>query len=270
MKKPDIQELISLSKQAADAILSIYRQSSFVVNLKADKSLLTQADLESHAIICEGLKKICPDIPIISEESFEQYPYEIRKNWPSFFLVDPLDGTKEFVNRNDEFTINIALIHHGKPIMGVVHAPALNIIYYAEHHHGAYKIMQDKPIKLSTQLSNNSKHLTVAISRSHSCEKTENFLEHLKTQGKQVMTCAAGSALKFGLIAEGMADIYPRFTPTMEWDTAAGHVLINEMGKSLSLIETNQSLHYNKIDLKNPGFIVHSPHFSTGKNELTL
>ncbi len=256
MKLPDIQDLISLSEDAAKSILTIYRQSSFTVSIKGDKSLLTQADMASHAIICEGLTKICPDIPIISEESTELYPYAIRKNWDYFFLVDPLDGTKEFVNRNDEFTINIALIHRNQPVSGVINVPALNVIYYAERGQGAYKIMRDTKIKLPIIHSNNQDQITVAISRSHSCQKTDDYLQHLKNQGKQVMTRAAGSALKFGLIAEGAADIYPRLTPTMEWDTAAGHVLINEVGKTMITMDQQESLQYNKMDLTNLGFIV--------------
>jgi 3'(2'), 5'-bisphosphate nucleotidase len=137
---PNIQHLISLSQIAAERILSIYRQPDCEIRFKRDKSLLTQADLESHTIICDELKKQYPAIPVISEESPELHDYAVRKNFETFFLVDPLDGTKEFVNRNDEFTINIALIHHGQPILGVINAPALNVIYYAEEGKGAYKI----------------------------------------------------------------------------------------------------------------------------------
>ncbi len=256
MNNPDIQYLISLSRCAAERILMIYRQSSFSVSLKVDQSLLTQADRESHDIICEGLKKHYPDIPVISEESPAFQQDELRKNWPCFFLVDPLDGTKEFVGRHDEFTINIALIRHGVPVLGVINAPALNIIYFAEQGKGAYKITNDITIKLPSSIRKHSNEIVVAVSRSHSCEKTENFLNELKHQGKQVSKVSAGSALKFGLVAEGSADVYPRFTPTMEWDTAAGHALINEVGKTITLIESGEVLQYNKTDLKNAGFIV--------------
>lgn len=258
MQDPDIQEIVALSKIAAERILAIYREPTFVVSLKEDRSFLTQADSESHAIICEGLKKRYPEIPVISEESTEFHDYAARKNWDNFFLVDPLDGTKEFVNRNDEFTINIALIRHGQPVLGVINAPALDVIYYAEQGKGAYKITNKKTTQLSLthSLSKNSNELIIAVSRSHYCEKTENFIVNLQSEGKRVTKLAAGSALKFGLVAEGLADVYLRFTPTMEWDTAAGHVLVNEVGKTINVIGSDTSLQYNKVELKNAGFIV--------------
>ncbi|HSW68669.1 MAG TPA: 3'(2'),5'-bisphosphate nucleotidase CysQ [Gammaproteobacteria bacterium] len=256
MKNIDIRDIISLSECAAKRILDIYHQVSFAVSLKKDNSFLTQADHDAHTIICEGLKKLYPDIPVISEESSAFHDFEIRKNWPYFFLVDPLDGTKEFVNRNDEFTINIALIRYAEPVLGVVHAPALDVIYYAEQGQGAYKLQENKKTRLPLVCNKNTEVINVAVSRSHSCEKTENFIEKLKNQGKPIRTIAAGSALKFGLVAEGTVDFYPRFMPTMEWDTAAGHVLINEVGKKIVLADQNAGLYYNKPDLRNPGFIV--------------
>lgn len=256
MNDPDIQYLISLSKKAAEHILTIYRQPIFDVRIKLDKSLLTQADIESQTIICDELKKRYPAIPVISEESTKFHDYASRKNLEIFFLVDPLDGTKEFVHRRDEFTINIALIYKGQPVLGVIHAPALNVIYYAEQKAGAYKIAQDKKIKLPICTQKNADVINVAVSRSHFCEETENFIASLKKE-KQVNLISAGSALKFGLVAEGHADFYPRFTPTMEWDTAAGHVLINEVGKMIRTPE-GQELQYNKLSLQNPGFIVQS------------
>jgi len=252
----DIQRVIALSEQAAKHILAIYHQSSFSVSVKNDKSFLTQADLESHAIIYNGLKKLYPAIPVISEESTEFHDYAARKNQEYFFLVDPLDGTKEFVNRNGEFTINIALIHHNQPILGIINAPALNVIYYAEQGKGAYKMQENKKIKLPFFYPKNENVLSVVVSRSHFCKKTAEFIARLKSQGKQVNIISAGSALKFGLIAEGQADLYPRFTPTMEWDTAAGHILVNETHKSMMLIDSEEPLQYNKIDLKNSAFIV--------------
>ncbi len=253
--KIKIDSLISLSKQAAERILHIYNQPTCVVDLKKDNSFLTEADRESHAIICEGLKKEYPSIPVISEESTEFHDFSVRKKWKYFFLVDPLDGTKEFVHRNDEFTINIALIHRTEPILGIVHAPALNVIYYAEKGKGAYKISGNEKIKLPVSCFENKDVINVAVSRSHACVQTNDFLEQLKDQGKTVRMIQAGSALKFGLVAEGVVDLYPRFTPTMEWDTAAGHVLINEVGKQIKLIGQEGLLLYNKTDLKNTGFI---------------
>jgi len=258
MQDLDIQEIIALSKIAAERILAIYRQPCFAVSLKEDRSFLTQADSESHAIICEGLKKRYPDIPVISEESPEFHDYAVRKNWNHFFLVDPLDGTKEFVNRNDEFTINIALIRHGQPVLGVINAPALDVIYYAQRGCGAYKIIKNKTVKLplTPSLSKNPNELIIAVSRSHYCEKTENFIANLQSEGKLVTKLSAGSALKFGLVAEGLADVYPRFTPTMEWDTAAGQVLVSEVGKKITMMGGDEPLQYNKVELRNAGFIV--------------
>ncbi len=256
MTKVEIQQIITISRAAGLRVMAIYQEAQFAVTEKADNSPLTQADMESHAVIVEALNTLYPSIPVISEEASEAHDYASRKNWDTFFLVDPLDGTKEFVSRNGEFTINIALIREGKPVLGVVYAPALDVLYYAEQGQGAYKIQQQSHIKLVPQIKENNAALRVVTSRSHSCEKTNAFLLELKSQGKQVTTLSAGSALKFGLIAEGSADIYPRFTPTMEWDTAAGHVLINEVGKKLTLIGSDEVLQYNKSDLRNPGFIV--------------
>lgn len=253
---PDIQKMISCSTSASDAILAIYRKTSFDVSLKEDKTLLTEADTASHAIICKKLADYYPAIPVISEESTTFHSHAVRKNWETFFLVDPLDGTKEFVNRNDEFTINIALIHHEEPVLGVIHAPALGVIYYAEKNKGAFKIIQHEKIKLLSMESGKNNRVTVVVSRSHFCEETEIFLQGLRDQGKEVVTISAGSALKFGLVAEGLADLYPRFTPTMEWDTAAGQLLVNEVGKKMTLIENGEVLRYNKKELRNGGFFV--------------
>jgi len=256
MKYPDIEHIISLSEKAAKCIVAIYREPSFAVSIKSDKSLLTLADTESHAIICEDLAQYYPDIPVISEESTEFYSHDARQAWEYFFLVDPLDGTKEFVNRNDEFTINIALIHKDRPVMGVINAPALGVIYYAEQGKGAFKITKNKKIKLPFMSPKKEETVTVAVSRSHFCQQTERFLEDLKNQRKNVSTISAGSALKFGLVAEGRADMYPRFTPTMEWDTAAGQVLVNEVGKRVWVMGWDDELRYNKKDLRNSGFLV--------------
>ncbi|HSW93258.1 MAG TPA: 3'(2'),5'-bisphosphate nucleotidase CysQ [Gammaproteobacteria bacterium] len=251
-----IQTLLSLSEKAAHCVLAIYQKPSFDVRCKEDKSPLTEADSASHAIICAGLQQHFPAIPVISEESTEFHSYAVRQQWETFFLVDPLDGTKEFIHRNHEFTINIALIHQNQPVMGVIHAPALGVIYYAEKNKGAFKIIQNKTMKLSPTQSEKNNTVTVAVSRSHFCHETETFLQDLRDQGKKVVTISAGSALKFGLVAEGLADIYPRLTPTMEWDTAAGQILVNEVGKKMTLIESGEVLRYNKKELKNGGFVV--------------
>jgi 3'(2'), 5'-bisphosphate nucleotidase len=256
MNKINIQSIIAITQQAAQRIMAIYNQSHYAVNQKTDHTPLTEADMESHHLITSSLAKLYPSIPIISEEATELHDYAIRKNWESFFLVDPLDGTKEFIGRNGEFTINIALIQHGQPILGVINAPALQVIYHAELGKGAYKIEQNQQIPLLLQTQTQTNAVCVAISRSHQCEKTHAFIEKLRNSGKDVSTLAVGSALKFGLVAEGKADFYPRLTPTMEWDTAAGHILVNEVGKKVTLINNDELLQYNKIELRNSGFIV--------------
>lgn len=251
----DITEILKISNQAARLVMMIYEQQSLEVMKKIDHSVLTKADVESHTYICSALEKLYPAIPVISEESVKQFDYEERKNWEYFFLVDPLDGTKEFIQRNGEFTINIALVKNKKPILGVVNAPALGLVYYAELGRGAYKILNSEHIKLAIQQPIIDSFRAV-VSRSHLCEETQMYLQKLNEQGKQVSVIASGSALKFGLIAEGAADIYPRFAPTMEWDTAAGQVLVSEVGKQVRSASEGQELCYNKISLVNPSFIV--------------
>ncbi len=250
-----IKKLTDIAQEAGRIVLSIYNKSSFQVMNKEDNSALTEADVASHAFICDSLKKFYPDIPIISEESVKQQDYETRKKWEYFFLVDPLDGTKEFIKRNGEFTINIALVKGDKPIMGVIHAPVLDITYYAEENKGAHKMSQNKIIQL-TKRSKSDNKICVVTSRSHPCSKTQAFLDDLVSQGKDIRVTTIGSALKFGLIAEGNADIYPRLAPTMEWDTAAGQIIVKETGKRLTVAGCDECLKYNKTELVNPGFIV--------------
>lgn len=250
-----IEKLINIAQEAGQLILSIYNQPSFQVSNKADNSALTEADLVSHHFICDSLKKFYPEIPILSEESTQEYSYDTRKKWKYFFLVDPLDGSKEFIKRNGEFTINIALIKKDKPILGIIYAPVPEVTYYAEENKGAYKIINNKRVKLFPH-SNTSNKIFVVASRSHACSETQTFLDNLTSQGKEVVITSIGSALKFGLIADGNADIYPRLAPTMEWDTAAGQVIVNEVGKQVTVFGSDEILKYNKQELVNPGFIV--------------
>ncbi|MHB1947703.1 MAG: 3'(2'),5'-bisphosphate nucleotidase CysQ [Gammaproteobacteria bacterium] len=255
MSQVDIKHLIGIAQQAGQLVMSIYNQPSFETKIKSDQSPLTQADIESHLFISRSLERLYPSIPVLSEESSEFHDYEIRKDWDYFFLVDPLDGTKEFIHRNGEFTINIALIEKNQPIMGVIHAPALQVTYHAEKGKGAFKIKDHEHLRLEPG-SSKTESIRVVVSRSHACVNTNDFLKNLETQGKEVLTTSSGSALKFGLVAEGQADIYPRFSPTMEWDTAAGHILVNEIGKQVKLSDNSGLLAYNKPVLKNPGFVV--------------
>lgn len=250
-----IEQLTNIAQEAGRLVLAIYNQPSFQVMNKADNSALTEADIASHIFICDSLKSYYPSIPIISEESANQYSYEIRKNWEYFFLVDPLDGTKEFIQRNGEFTINIALVRANKPVMGIIHAPVLDITYCAEKNKGAHKITNDKLSKLSPCPKTNNE-ICIVTSRSHACSETKAFLDTLASQGNNIRVTAIGSALKFGLIADGSADVYPRLAPTMEWDTAAGQIIVSEVGKQVTELGCDEPLQYNKLELVNPGFIV--------------
>jgi len=266
--------LIRISREAGRAILQIY-DSDFAVEQKADRSPLTLADKRSHEVIAQGLSLISDFIiPILSEEG-RQMPYDQRKDWHMFWLVDPLDGTKEFVKRNGEFTVNIALIQNGFPLIGVIYIPVKNIFYFAAEGLGAYKLELSNAevptsieglLKISSRLplapnsSDKASHLsriTVIGSRSHMSSETEQFINDLKAGYEEVDFLAAGSSLKFCLIAEGRADVYPRFGPTMEWDTAAGQAIVEQAGGRVLRAGSQKPLTYNKEDLLNPSFIVH-------------
>jgi len=250
-----MNQLINIAEEAGRLIMTLYKQTSVEMKTKIDNSVVTRADMASHDYICAAITALYPAIPIISEELIRQADYARRKEWKYFFLIDPLDGTKEFIKNNDEFTVNIALIKKDKPILGIVHAPALEITYYAEKNKGAYKIINNKIVKLFPQPKASHK-IYVVTSRSHICSKTQALLNTLASQGKEMTITAVGSALKFGLVADGSADIYPRLAPTMEWDTAAGQIIVEEMGKQVTKFGSDEQLKYNKIELVNPSFIV--------------
>jgi len=242
--------------EAGEKVLEIYKEG-FEVEYKEDKTPLTEADRISHQIITEGLKKLTPDIPIISEEG-KDIPYAERKNFNKLWLVDPLDGTKEFINRRDEFTLNVSLVIDGEPVLGVVYAPAKSVIYFAEKGEGAYRaevVAGDifDAIKLPLRFGF-EQPLRVIASRSHRDEETDKFIQKL-SQYFVVETVSAGSSLKFCLLAEGSADLYPRFGPTMEWDTAAGHAVLREAGGFVYSLEDFKELRYNKESLKNGTFL---------------
>lgn len=255
-KEIDVAQLISIAKKAGDAIMEIYARD-FSVETKEDNSPLTEADKKSNAVILEGLKNLYPDIPFISEET-KQTPYEERKHWKRFWLIDPIDGTKEFIKKNGEFTVNIALIEDGVPVVGIVHVPAQNKTYYGVKGIGSFQSTKDN---LQSAISNSSHYTTkekviVVGSRSHLSPETLQFVEDLRTKGKQVEFRSSGSSLKLCLVAEGEADLYPRFGPTMEWDTAAAHAVALYAGKNVINHQTKQPLVYNKENLLNPWFIV--------------
>ena len=250
MTLPEIQPIIQISRQAGEAILEIY-QKDFAVEKKSDQSPLTQADLAAHHIIVDALRKLTPQLPVLSEES-AQIPFSIRRQWPSYWLVDPLDGTREFVKRNGEFTVNIALIDQGQPVLGVVHVPVTQHAYFGATEKGAFL---QKGEAAPTAIAVNSSCKTpvrVAGSRSHAGDSLRRFLDNL---GEHEIV-SMGSSLKLCLVAEGKADIYPRLGPTSEWDTAAAQAVVEAAGGQVTDIR-GQRLSYNQKDsLLNPYFLV--------------
>jgi len=249
LQKIDLESIVSIAKDAGDAIMAIYSRE-FQIKYKEDQSPLTEADTKSNEIICTALQKLYPDIPILSEENKEVL-YEERKNWEYYWCIDPIDGTKEFIKKNGEFTVNIALIHKDTPVVGVVYAPALGNMYQAKKGEGAFK----NGYKLPLEINNTpTKKLRVVASKSHLSKETQDFIDTLKTE--QIEQVSIGSSLKLCMIAEGSADIYPRLAPTMEWDTAAADAIVRESGKMTYQFENLQSMVYNKETLLNPWFIV--------------
>ncbi|MGY4591013.1 3'(2'), 5'-bisphosphate nucleotidase [Thermostichus sp. MS-CIW-40] len=245
-----------LAEAAGQAILPIYRQEQLQVRAKADASPLTEADLASHHLILQGLQDLTPGIPVLSEES-GGIPYPERQQWERFWLVDPLDGTREFIGRNGQFTVNMALIEEGIPILGVVHAPALGLTYAAAQKLGACKrertpsCVHEQPIRTCPYAQ---EPLQVVASRSHSNPETEQFLERLRQRCGSLEVKSVGSALKLCLVAEGSAHLYPRFGPTMEWDTAAAQCIVEQAGGRVTDL-AGDPLRYNKPDLHNPSFV---------------
>lgn len=255
LNKVNVHDIVLLAQQAGKAIMEIYNKD-FDVEFKADQSPLTEADKAAHAIIEAGLlaldKQNKTVIPLLSEEG-KDIPYQQRKEWQYFWLVDPVDGTKEFVKKNGEFTVNIALIHKGTPVLGVVYAPALNQTYWAKLGQGAFK----DGIKLPLKTSNERDTYKIVASRSHMSDETQAFIETIKTTKNKELV-SIGSSLKLCMVAEGEADIYPRLGPTMEWDTGAAHAIVSEAGLQLQKYENGTySKHvYNKENLLNGWFVV--------------
>jgi len=244
----NIEDVLEIARKAGEEVLKIYNKD-FEVEYKDDKSPLTIADKISHNLIVEGLKKY--NLPILSEEG-KNISYEERKKWELFWMIDPLDGTKEFVKKNGEFTINIALIYKNEPVFGVVYSPVLDWIYFNDNKN-AYKIENNKLIKLPFKRDNNK--FIIVASRSHLNEETKKFIDSIKTD-KQKEFISIGSSLKLCLVAEGKADIYPRLAPTMEWDTAAADAIVRKVGKKVYQVENNLFLEYNKENLLNPWFFI--------------
>jgi|TARA_B110000438_G_scaffold274911_1_gene295470 3'(2'), 5'-bisphosphate nucleotidase len=245
-----IEPLTKLSQNAGNAILDIY-SSDFNVSIKEDTSPLTQADLKSHQIIVEGLKKITPNIPIISEESSLQ-SFDERKLWHQYWIIDPLDGTKEFVKKNGEFTVNIALINNHKAILGIVYVPVSKKTYIGCDGFGAQIIEADKTKKIIHVSKKTNKLIRIVGSRSHQGDSLKNFLSQIENYELQPM----GSSLKFCLIAEGLADVYPRYGPTSEWDTAAAQAVVEQAGGLVLKTDGTPLLYNTKDNILNPDFIV--------------
>ncbi|SMQ61846.1 3'(2'),5'-bisphosphate nucleotidase [Pseudidiomarina planktonica] len=256
-------QVIAIAKQAGDAIMKVYREGDFQVESKGDNSPLTRADLAAHKVITAGLQQLSVQYPVLSEES-DNIPWSERQTWQTYWLVDPLDGTKEFIKRNGEFTVNIALIHQGEPVFGVVYAPVLDEMYWGMVGGitGATKgatnsVAYCNDQQIHAKSSANRETLTVVGSRSHQSAELTGYLEQL---GKPYELVAMGSSLKICLVACGEADLYPRLGPTCEWDTAAAHAVALAAGAQVTEIAgagNNRPLRYNqKESLLNPHFLV--------------
>lgn len=244
---PLLPAVTTLARRAGVEILAVYGQS-FEVTRKADRSPLTLADMRAHEVIVQGLKELAPDIPVLSEEASD-IPYETRRQWSRYWLVDPLDGTKEFVSRNGEFTVNIALIENHAPVLGVVHVPVSDTTYGGEIHSGAVRqVGAESAMKIGVCVPA-PQTLRVVGSRSHGVDLNQ----YLPRLGPHTLL-SIGSSLKFCLVAEGSADFYPRFGPTSEWDTAAAQAVVEAAGGAVTTSD-GAPLRYNrKADLLNPNF----------------
>jgi len=260
-----LQTAILAAYSAGVEIMKIYNDpaSDFEIERKADNSPLTIADRKAHEVIMSYLKHT--NIPVLSEEG-RSIPYAERKSWDTLWIVDPLDGTKEFIKKNGEFTVNIALVTNGVPVLGVVYVPATKVLYFGDEQMGAYKCSDVKLDEKLNMLTYNRELLplpgashegiVVVASRSHLSIETEKYIEELKQQHDSVEFISTGSSIKICLVAEGIADVYPRFAPTMEWDTAAGDAVARAAGVKALQYQTETPLVYNKEDLLNPWFII--------------
>jgi len=250
-RERDVPAVTDIARKAGKAILDVYHagMDKWEIQQKSDDSPLTRADTASHRIISDGLKHLFPEIPILSEEG-KDIPYEKRKNMDRYWCVDPLDGTKEFISRNGEFTVNIALIVGNEPIFGVIYVPVTDVLYYGMKGQGSFKTAAGKTQRIQSSASNNP----VAVgSKSHSTVEEEAFLSALDIRN----VVSIGSSLKFCLIAEGKAQVYYRHGPTMEWDTAAGHAIAVASGARM-INADGSAFVYNKPSLVNGSFVCYS------------
>lgn len=256
---------IEASVNAGKKILEVYKSTDVQITSKSDDTPLTLADRKAHEVIIEILAET--NLPVLSEEGSE-IPYTVRKEWTYFWLVDPLDGTKEFINRNGEFTVNIALIFKNTPILGVIYVPVTRDLYFGNKEIGAFKAIN---VDADLQINNlesilqmsfklpffiDDEVITVVASKSHLTKETSDFIDELKKVNENITLISKGSSLKLCMVAEGTATIYPRFGPTMEWDIAAGHAIASAAGCHVTLKDEKTPLEYNKEELLNPWFIV--------------
>ena len=243
-----LEQCLAIAEEAGRAIMQVYG-SDFAVERKQDHTPLTQADLAAHQLIVERLSQLKPHLPCLSEEAAD-IGYEVRSQWKQYWLVDPLDGTKEFVKRNGEFTVNIALIDHGAPVLGVVHAPALATTYLAALHGGCHRIRDG--LRQAVHTRKTPATPVLVVSKSHRDVALDDFLRRVPEHD----ALSRGSSLKFCLVAEGSADFYPRTGPTSEWDTAAGQCVAEQAGATVLRLSDWTPLRYNqKADLLNPNFV---------------
>ena len=257
-----LKTAIRAALEAGKAILEVYHSEEFDVEMKGDNSPLTKADKASHHIIMSFLSKT--NIPVLSEEG-KSIPYEKRKDWKLLWIVDPVDGTKEFIKRNGEFTVNIALIENQKPLIGVIFVPANGGLYFSSKERGSFRVkvdLENYDIRYlvanadKLPLQREDKTYNIVTSRSHMSPETFDYVQKMRNIHGEVNLISKGSSLKLCMVAEGQADCYPRFAPTMEWDTAAAHAVAKYAGCEVINVDDNEPLCYNKENLLNPFFIV--------------
>jgi 3'(2'), 5'-bisphosphate nucleotidase len=267
--KNNLYTAVAASLAAGSAILHVYETGDFQVEAKADDSPLTMADKRAHQVIMKFLSHL--GYPILSEEG-KAMPFDERRHWTLAWVVDPLDGTKEFIKKNGEFTVNIALVDHGKPVLGVIYVPVKRVLYFASREAGAFRLddvdLLNAPedldglmaaarrLPLPAEEAGKPAAYTVIGSRSHATPELHEFVKQKRAEHGDVEFLSAGSSLKICRVAEGSADIYPRLGPTMEWDTAAGQAIAECAGRTVTVWETGEPLGYNREDLLNPWFVV--------------
>ncbi len=260
LTREDVEKVVEIAHKAGEAILEIYEDATDIsYSRKEDDTPLTEADTASHRVILDGLEDLPVGIPILSEEQTEAVEPQTRQNWARFWLVDPLDGTKEFVKQNDEFTVNIALVEEDRPVLGIVHLPVPDRTFVAVPGEDPYVLGDGTRHVLEAEPPHDDEPVKVVVSRSHLDEDTEAYVKSIRDTGREVELVEAGSSLKFTRIAEGKAHLYPRLAPTMEWDTAAAQAVLEAAGGVVVRAQdgepTEAPLSYNKQELTNPTFV---------------